>query len=547
MWYRHKVLGVVRLLTKQHYHDNLNLALQPTHFLSAIFDYCRHEMKAPTGYNKCPNFSSQLYYRGDVCRHLLRASQSDDLAVFSLALRVVFNLFVSIKDHMKVQLEVFLTSVHLRLLTPSQAQLTGSGKNSKSTSSISAYTASLAKEELALESLLEFCREPSLMEDLYTNYDCDVQCTNLFDSIISVLCIRAAPMGIQRIATPFKSTNATPKGGGHNFEPPSLNVNTSNAVRVSILNKLALDGVFAVLHSIAVKCEKSHRSKRAVKNISNLLKAEAEIGMQPEAGDHLDSSVCSPFSEAPSPRLMVESAGLLVDQWCEVDDVSDSQKSVERNTSSPAVSADSGLGSGSRPVRGSDLHLTHPGTSPSPAQMLASSSDSQKDIRALTSAALSAHSSSSNSSSSASVRLPFTVSTSSTPRASQLIVRGSNSSPFSANTSVDGRVDIVSSGDDDADFFLLARAKTAEVLRQRKLKKQRLRLASEKFNEKPLKPDWVHFALSLGLLRPAATIDRSHSETKKDEKDKAKIVDQFAFADAESVAKFLRNTPGNSY
>ena len=79
------------------------------------------------------------------------------------------------------------------------------------------------------------------------------------------------------------------------------------------------------------------------------------------------------------------------------------------------------------------------------------------------------------------------------------------------------------------------------------MKKQRLRLASEKFNEKPLKPDWVHFALSLGLLRPAATIDRSHSETKKDEKDKAKIVDQFAFADAESVAKFLRNTPGNSY
>ena len=32
--------------------------------------------------------------RGDVCRHLLRATQSDDLAVFSLALRVVFNLFV---------------------------------------------------------------------------------------------------------------------------------------------------------------------------------------------------------------------------------------------------------------------------------------------------------------------------------------------------------------------------------------------------------------------------------------------------------------------
>ena len=37
--------------------------------------------------------------RGDICRNLLRASQSDDLAVFSLALRVVFNLFVSIKGN----------------------------------------------------------------------------------------------------------------------------------------------------------------------------------------------------------------------------------------------------------------------------------------------------------------------------------------------------------------------------------------------------------------------------------------------------------------
>ena len=42
---------------------------------------------------------------------------------------------------------------------------------------------------------------------------------------------------------------------------------------------------------------------------------------------------------------------------------------------------------------------------------------------------------------------------------------------------------------------------TAEILRQRKLKKQRLRLAAEKFNEKPLKADWIHFALSLGLLQ----------------------------------------------
>lgn len=47
--------------------------------------------------------------RGDLCKHLLQNSQTEDLDVLSLTLRVVFNLFNSIKDHLKVQLEVFLT------------------------------------------------------------------------------------------------------------------------------------------------------------------------------------------------------------------------------------------------------------------------------------------------------------------------------------------------------------------------------------------------------------------------------------------------------
>ena len=47
--------------------------------------------------------------RGDLCKRLLQNSQTGDLDVLSLTLRVVFNLFNSIKDHLKVQLEVFLT------------------------------------------------------------------------------------------------------------------------------------------------------------------------------------------------------------------------------------------------------------------------------------------------------------------------------------------------------------------------------------------------------------------------------------------------------
>jgi hypothetical protein len=127
---------------------------------------------------------------------------------------------------MKVQLEVFLTSVHIRILTLTSSQLSSKKYSANDT----------AKEELALESLLEFCREPSLMQDLYTNYDCDVQCTDLFYSIISILCVRSIPYG-----SSYEEDNI------------DMNKNPINVVnKISIVNKLALDGVFAVLHSVGV-------------------------------------------------------------------------------------------------------------------------------------------------------------------------------------------------------------------------------------------------------------------------------------------------------
>ena len=88
--------------------------------------------------------------QNDLCRNLLRLSTSADLTLLGLALRVIFNLFNGIKHHMKLQLEVFLTSIHLKMLSSSSPE----------------------HVELALESLLEFCREPMLMHDLYLNYDC---------------------------------------------------------------------------------------------------------------------------------------------------------------------------------------------------------------------------------------------------------------------------------------------------------------------------------------------------------------------------------------
>lgn len=205
----------------------------------------------------------------DICRHLLRITQSDDLAIFSCALRVVFNLFMSMKDNMKVQLEVFLTSVHLRVLNGSNAQ---------------------AREELTLESLLEFCREPSLIQDLYINYDCDVRCTNLFDSIVHVLCKRST-LNIVR-----KSASADSEGPVAYSEKKS-----SPSNRITIIHRLAFEGLVAILHGMAAKAEKSISQRRE----------------SPESCGTAENFVCLPLPVTEGEDVMESE----IDKWCE--DMSD--------------------------------------------------------------------------------------------------------------------------------------------------------------------------------------------------------------------------------
>lgn len=151
-----------------------------------------------------------------VCKHLLQWSTSQDLVILTLTLRVIFNL-LRVQEHLKVPLEVFVTSVHLRLVdNPGAAD---------------------SHREAALESLLEFCQEPALMRDLYRNYDCDVMCTNLFQSVVSTLGRAAKPETIKDL----ENGGAEPSV---DFAPPP-----------TLLNRLSMDCLLAVLDSIESRCE----------------------------------------------------------------------------------------------------------------------------------------------------------------------------------------------------------------------------------------------------------------------------------------------------
>lgn len=100
--------------------------------------------------------------QGSFCKYIIQNTQSDDMMNLSLSLRVIFNLFQNLKSFLKVQLEVFFTSVHIRLADMSRLLVLLMPSQPTSTHEF-------LPKEAALESLLDFCQEPTVMIDLYTN------------------------------------------------------------------------------------------------------------------------------------------------------------------------------------------------------------------------------------------------------------------------------------------------------------------------------------------------------------------------------------------
>jgi len=143
----------------------------------------------------------------ELCRNLVQNSRTTEPAVLALTFRVVYSLFASLTQHLKVPLEVFFVSVHLSL--------------------VDSRDAPPENRELALEALLEFARDGELMADIFVNYDCSVRSTNLFEIFTGTLARNAVP---------------------------------SSGERLNSLHVLALEGVLAVLESLARRCELAARA-----------------------------------------------------------------------------------------------------------------------------------------------------------------------------------------------------------------------------------------------------------------------------------------------
>ncbi|EER19709.1 guanyl-nucleotide exchange factor, putative [Perkinsus marinus ATCC 50983] len=195
------------------------------------------------GADMCNHEALISVIQNDICKALLMNSTANEsLRVLSATLRAVFNLFQHFKRHLKVQLEIFFTSIHLKMVP-------------------AAGSRSMEQRELALESLLEFCREPELMVELYENYDCDVHCTNLFERLVKLL---------MSVATDTQSATDEDKGVGEASSPAVQNERKKN------LSTMALNGLLAIVRGIAVRTEQASKELSTQGNLPLLTRTDTQ-------------------------------------------------------------------------------------------------------------------------------------------------------------------------------------------------------------------------------------------------------------------------------
>lgn len=149
------------------------------------------------------------------CKFLFQLARSENIAVLHLTLRTISTVFETMRQHLKLQQELFLAFTVDRLAPPAVAtpHLSKKGTFSPRPATPASSTPTLVSEadpetgrespaparhpkaspargetrDLILETLSQISRHSSFMVDLYTNYDCDINCENLFERLVDFL------------------------------------------------------------------------------------------------------------------------------------------------------------------------------------------------------------------------------------------------------------------------------------------------------------------------------------------------------------------------
>ncbi|KAL3813403.1 hypothetical protein ACJIZ3_014671 [Penstemon smallii] len=107
--------------------------------------------------------------------NLMQFGLSMSPLILSTVCSIVLNLYHHLRTKLKLQIEAFISSVLLRVAE-------------------SKYGGSYQQQEVAMEALVDFCRQPMFVTELYANYDCDISCSNVFEGLANLLSKSAFPV-----------------------------------------------------------------------------------------------------------------------------------------------------------------------------------------------------------------------------------------------------------------------------------------------------------------------------------------------------------------
>ncbi|KAL8128631.1 hypothetical protein V2J09_017786 [Rumex salicifolius] len=108
----------------------------------------------------------------DLMHHLIHYGTFTSPLVLSMICSIVLNIYNFLRRYTRLQLEAYFVFVLSRVATAGY---------------------SLQMQEVALEAIVSFLRQPGFLIEIYVNYDCSFMCWNLFEEMGKLLCKQAFP------------------------------------------------------------------------------------------------------------------------------------------------------------------------------------------------------------------------------------------------------------------------------------------------------------------------------------------------------------------
>jgi brefeldin A-resistance guanine nucleotide exchange factor 1 len=108
------------------------------------------------------------YIKDDLSKNLFNLLSTERLSIYASVLRVLFLLFESLRSHLKLQLE-FIINKLTNIITSESNRI------------------SQEQREMTIDYLLQMLRIPGFAIEMYLNYDCSLNCSNLFEELTKLL------------------------------------------------------------------------------------------------------------------------------------------------------------------------------------------------------------------------------------------------------------------------------------------------------------------------------------------------------------------------